>query len=158
MTAATVVRAVLATVAAVAVLAGLYFARQALLIIYVSFLLATGLGPLVHYLEHAAAPGTQRLPRWLAILLIYLTIVGVLTVIGLLVIPPMIATAKPFSPSVRPIEADAWVIGAIKMPAAPPSAAARPKENANIRWTLMPISAAALRSNDTACIARPIKV
>ncbi len=75
-------------------IAGLYFARQALLIIYVSFLLATGLGPLVHYLEHAAAPGTQRLPRWLAILLIYLTIVGVLTTIGLLVIPPMIDQAQ----------------------------------------------------------------
>jgi len=94
LTPAAVVRAVLTTVLAIAVLAGLYFARQALLIIYVSGLLAIGLGPLVHYLEHAAAPGTQRLPRWLAILLIYLTIVGVLTTIGLLVIPPMIDQAQ----------------------------------------------------------------
>ena len=94
MTTAAVVRAVLTTALAIAVLAGLYFARQALLIIYISGLLATGLGPLVHYLEHAAAPGTQRLPRWLAILLIYLTIVGILTTIGLLVIPPMIDQAQ----------------------------------------------------------------
>jgi predicted PurR-regulated permease PerM len=94
LTTAAVVRAVLTTALALAVLAGLYFARQALLVIYISGLLATGLGPLVHYLEHAAAPGTQRLPRWLAILIIYLTIVGILTTIGLLVIPPMIEQAQ----------------------------------------------------------------
>jgi predicted PurR-regulated permease PerM len=85
-----VARAVLTTALIAAVLAGLYIARTALLVIYISVLLAIGLGPLVHYIEHAAAPGTQRLPRWLAILLIYLTIVGALTVVGLLVVPPLI--------------------------------------------------------------------
>jgi predicted PurR-regulated permease PerM len=89
-----IVRAVVVTALVVAALAGLYIARNALLVIYVSVLLAIGLGPLVHYIEHAAAPGTQRLPRWLAILLIYLTIVGALTIIGLLVIPPLIEQSQ----------------------------------------------------------------
>jgi predicted PurR-regulated permease PerM len=92
-----VVRVILSVTLAVALLAALYFARNALLIIYISFLFATGLGPLVHYIEHAAAPGTQRLPRWLAILLIYLTIVGTFTVVGLLVIPPLVAQFQELS-------------------------------------------------------------
>ncbi len=87
---AAVVRAVLTTALATAVLYTLYIARDALLVIYISGLLATGLGPLVHRIEHAAAPGTRRLPRWLAILLIYLTIVGALTGVGLLVVPPLV--------------------------------------------------------------------
>jgi predicted PurR-regulated permease PerM len=87
---AAVARAVFTAALAIAVLAALYTARDALLVIYISGLLATGLGPLVHRIEHAASPGTQRLPRWLAILLIYLVIVGVLTIVGLLVIPPLI--------------------------------------------------------------------
>lgn len=94
MTTAAVARAVLTTALAVAVLFALYIARDALLVIYISGLLATGLGPLVHSIEHAAAPGTQRLPRWLAILLIYLTIVSVLTLVGLLVVPPLVQQAQ----------------------------------------------------------------
>jgi predicted PurR-regulated permease PerM len=92
-----IARAVLAIALAIAVLAALYFARNALLIIYISGLLATGLGPLVHFIEHAAAPGTQRLPRWLAILLIYLVIVGVFTLVGLLVVPPLIEQSQDLS-------------------------------------------------------------
>lgn len=94
MTTAAVARAVLTTALAAAVLIALWSARDALLVIYVSGLLATGLGPLVRSIEHAAAPGARRLPRWLAILLIYLTIVGVLTIVGLLVIPPMLQQAQ----------------------------------------------------------------
>jgi predicted PurR-regulated permease PerM len=93
-TTSVVARAVFTAALAIAVLAALYVARDALLVIYISGLLATGLGPLVHYIEHAAAPGTQRLPRWLAILLIYLVIVGALTVVGLLVVPPLIEQAQ----------------------------------------------------------------
>jgi predicted PurR-regulated permease PerM len=46
--------------------------------------------PVVHTLEHQLAPGTQRAPRWLAILIVYVTIVGALTVVGLLVLPPLV--------------------------------------------------------------------
>lgn len=94
MKAGAVARAVLTTAFVAAALAALYIARSALLVIYVSVLLAIGLGPLVRYIEHAAAPGTQRAPRWLAILLIYLTIVGTLTIVGLLVVPPLIEQAQ----------------------------------------------------------------
>lgn len=94
MKAGAVARAVVTTALTLAALAALYIARSALLVIYISVLLAIGLGPLVRYLEHAAAPGTQRLPRWLAILLIYLTIVGALTIVGLLVVPPLIEQAQ----------------------------------------------------------------
>ena len=96
MTTAAVARAVLVIALAAAILAALWVARGALLIIYISGLLATGLGPLVHTIEHAA-PGTQRLPRWLAILLIYLSIIGVLTIVGLLVVPPLIDQAQDLS-------------------------------------------------------------
>jgi predicted PurR-regulated permease PerM len=91
-----IVRAVIVAALTIAALAALYAARDALLVLYISFLLATGLGPLVHHIEHAAVPA-QRLPRWLAILLIYLAIVGILTIVGLLVIPPMIGQAQDLS-------------------------------------------------------------
>jgi predicted PurR-regulated permease PerM len=78
-----------------AVVWGLYLARDALLIIYVSVLLAIGFGPIVHAIEHQQAlPPAIRLPRWLAILLVYLAIVGALTVVGLLVVPPLIDQAQ----------------------------------------------------------------
>jgi predicted PurR-regulated permease PerM len=79
----------------VAVVWILYLARDVLLIIYVSVLLAIGFGPLVHAIEtqRVLPVGTKRLPRWLAILVMYLFIVGSLTMVGLLVIPPLIDQA-----------------------------------------------------------------
>lgn len=94
MTTAAIARAVAVVALAALVLLVLYAARDALLIIYISGLLATGLGPLVHSIEHAVPPGAQRLPRWLAILVIYILIVGALTVVGLLVVPPMVRQAE----------------------------------------------------------------
>ena len=81
-----------------------------------------------------------------------------MTTPGADVIPPMMATAKPLRPSTSPIVADAWVTGATRMPAAPPSAAASANENADMALTLMPISPAAVRLKETACIARPMSV
>jgi predicted PurR-regulated permease PerM len=73
----------------------LYLARGALLLIYVSVLLAIGFGPIVHAIEHQqVVPVGQRLPRWLAILVVYLFIVGTLTVVGFLVIPPLVTQAQ----------------------------------------------------------------
>jgi predicted PurR-regulated permease PerM len=93
-TSGSIARAVALTGLGVLILAALYVARDALLIIYVSVLLAIGLGPLVHTLEQQLAPGRMRAPRWLAILVIYITLVGALTVLGLLVVPPLIAQAQ----------------------------------------------------------------
>lgn len=91
MTTGAIARAVAVLALAVILLVVLYTARSALLMIYVSGLLATGLGPLVHRIEHAVP---SRLPRWLAILIIYIVIVGVMTGTGLAVVPPMIEQAQ----------------------------------------------------------------
>ena len=80
--------------AGVLILWALYLARDAILITYISVLLAIGLGPLVHRIELAVPAGAQRLPRWFAILIIYLTVVGVLIVVGLLIVPPMIEQTR----------------------------------------------------------------
>jgi len=75
----------------VAMLWAAYLARGALLIIYMSVLLAIGFGPVVHAIEHQQwIPIGTRIPRWLAILVVYLAIVGAMTIVGLLVIPPLI--------------------------------------------------------------------
>jgi predicted PurR-regulated permease PerM len=73
----------------------LFQARNVLLLIYVSVLLAIGFGPIVHAIEHQqVVPVGQRLPRWLAILAVYVLIVGTLIVVGFLVIPPLVTQAQ----------------------------------------------------------------
>jgi predicted PurR-regulated permease PerM len=81
------------TVAGVAILlALLWAARDALLLVYVSGLIAMGFSPLVHFIEqpHPHA-GKRRVPRWLAILVIYAAIMAAVVLVGLLVIPPLVA-------------------------------------------------------------------
>jgi predicted PurR-regulated permease PerM len=87
--------AIALTAATVVLLWVLYLARTALLVIYVSTLLAIGFAPLVHLIEHQQRIpiGSPRFPRWLAILAVYLAIVGALIVAGLLVIPPLVSQA-----------------------------------------------------------------
>jgi predicted PurR-regulated permease PerM len=82
----------IATITVVAILlAVLWAARDALLLVYVSALIAMGLSPLVKLIEkprHLNAP--RRVPRWLAILAIYLVVVSLVVFVGLLVIPPLV--------------------------------------------------------------------
>ncbi len=77
---------------AVVLLWALYQVTGVLLRVYVSAILAIGLSPAVRLLErqHLLPIGTRRLPRWLAILLIYLAFLGTVVGIGMLVIPPLI--------------------------------------------------------------------
>jgi predicted PurR-regulated permease PerM len=84
------------TAAAVVLLWAAYQARGALLLIYVSILFAIGFSPLVRLLERQRLLpiGTRRLPRWLAILTIYLAIIGIVVAIGAMVVPPMIRQAQ----------------------------------------------------------------
>jgi predicted PurR-regulated permease PerM len=91
----TAAAAVAFAAAAVVLLFVLYLARTAVLLVYVSLLLAAGFAPIVHAIEHQRliAVGTPRLPRWFAILVMYIAIVGVLVVAALLVIPPLVAQA-----------------------------------------------------------------
>jgi predicted PurR-regulated permease PerM len=83
------------TVTGVAILlAVLWEARDALLLVYVSALIAMGLSPLVKLIERPNRQGTKRrVPRWLAILAIYGVLVALLVFIGLLVVPPLVSQA-----------------------------------------------------------------
>ena len=83
-----------ATVVGVAiVLAALWAAREALMLVYISALIAMGFSPLVSLIERPRAH-RRRVPRWLAILLIYSAILSVVMLIGLAVIPPLVAQAE----------------------------------------------------------------
>jgi predicted PurR-regulated permease PerM len=82
-----------ATVAGVAILLTvLWAAREALMLVYVSALIAMGFSPLVKLIEHPHPnAGKRRVPRWLAILVIYAAVVAVVIFVGLLVIPPLVS-------------------------------------------------------------------
>src|SRR6185295_11274096 len=84
------------TVAGIAiVLALLWAAREALMLVYVSALIAMGFSPLVKLIERPGAQSSRRrVPRWLAILVIYAVMVAVLVLIGLMVIPPLVSQAE----------------------------------------------------------------
>jgi predicted PurR-regulated permease PerM len=83
------------TVAAVViVLAVMWAAREALMLIYISAIIAMGFSPLVRIIERPRTSRRERrLARTLAILMIYLTIVAVVVLIFLLVVPPLIEQA-----------------------------------------------------------------
>ena len=71
-------------------LALLWSARDALLLVYISALIAMGLSPLVKIIERPKRAGAKRrVPRWLAILAIYAVLVVAVVFVGLLVIPPL---------------------------------------------------------------------
>lgn len=76
----------------------LYVVRQALLLIYVSALLAIGFSPLVRLIERQRllVVGMRRVPRWLAILVIYVAMLTVIAAAGFVVFPPFIKQARDF--------------------------------------------------------------
>ena len=85
---------VLTVVAAAILVVTLYAVRDALMIIYVSALIAMGFSPLVRFIERPnSAKRRRRMPRPLAILLIYLTVIGAFVVVSLLVVPPLVEQA-----------------------------------------------------------------
>ena len=75
-----------------------YLVRGVLLLIYCSMLLAIGFSPIVRLIERQTLLpiGSARFPRWLAILILYIAILGVLTLIGFLVVPPLVRQAQSF--------------------------------------------------------------
>jgi predicted PurR-regulated permease PerM len=83
------------TVAAAAILlAALWAARDALMLIYISALIAMGFSPLVRMIQQPERGGRSRVPRALAIFAIYIAIIGVLIVVGLAVVPPLVMQAR----------------------------------------------------------------
>src|SRR5215510_736365 len=91
----------------------LYLARQVLVLIYVSVLLAIGFSPLVRLIERQSVlqVGT-RVPRWLAILIVYLAILGVLTAIAFVVVPPFVTQAREFARHLPELvdRAQRWIV------------------------------------------------
>jgi predicted PurR-regulated permease PerM len=79
--------------AGAAIAFGMYLARQALLLIYLSALIAIGLAPLVRLLERRGL-GRGGMPRWRAVGLVYLAGGAVGLLVLLLIIPTLLAQAQ----------------------------------------------------------------
>jgi predicted PurR-regulated permease PerM len=71
----------------------LWEVRDALMLVYISALVAIGLSPVVNAIERKRLM-RQRVPRWAAILVIYLAIIGAVVAVGILVIPPIVMQAR----------------------------------------------------------------
>ncbi len=87
------IQTVFAVTAVGIVLAALWAAREAVMLIYVSALIAMGFSPLVRGIEQRQRGGRRRVPRVLAILIVYVTIIAVLVVVGFIVFPPLVEQA-----------------------------------------------------------------
>ncbi|OFW14330.1 MAG: hypothetical protein A3F70_17020 [Acidobacteria bacterium RIFCSPLOWO2_12_FULL_67_14] len=72
----------------------LFLVRSALLLVYISALFAIGVAPLVALIERQPLIRGGRVPRWAAILTIYILFLSVLVGVGLLVVPPLISQAR----------------------------------------------------------------
>jgi predicted PurR-regulated permease PerM len=71
----------------------LFLVRETLLLIYVAALVAIGLSPIVNWIQrHRWTP--RNMPRWSAILVIYLLFIGILVAVATLVLPPLIEQAR----------------------------------------------------------------
>ena len=83
--------AIFMTALTATVLWAAYNVRTILLLLYISGLFAIGFSPIVRLIEKQKLlpVSTTRFPRWLAILVLYLVIIGALIGIGMLVIPPI---------------------------------------------------------------------
>jgi predicted PurR-regulated permease PerM len=73
-----------------------FLARRALLLVYVSGLLAVGFSPIIRLIERQSVLpiGSKRFPRWLAILILYIAIIGAVFLVGFLVFPPLVHQAQ----------------------------------------------------------------
>jgi predicted PurR-regulated permease PerM len=92
--------------------------RNALLLIYVASLVAIGLSPLVESIERRRAPLSggrrhfRRLPRWAAILVIYVALIGALVGVGALTIPPLVQQGREFIAALPSLSdrAQTWLV------------------------------------------------
>jgi predicted PurR-regulated permease PerM len=71
----------------------LWEVRDALVLVYISALVAIGLSPLVNQLERNRLL-RQRVPRWGAILVIYVCLIGVIVGLAILVVPAIVKQAR----------------------------------------------------------------
>ncbi len=73
-----------------------YLVREALLLIYIATLVAIGFGPIVNAIERRRLAGRHRLPRWAAILVIYVILIGSIVAVGVMIVPPLVEQARDF--------------------------------------------------------------
>jgi predicted PurR-regulated permease PerM len=85
--------AVVALAVTVFICWALWEVRDALMLVYISALVAIGLSPVVNAIERKRLM-RQQVPRWAAILVIYLCIVGAIVGVAILVIPPIVMQAR----------------------------------------------------------------
>jgi predicted PurR-regulated permease PerM len=88
-----------AVVVTIALLWLLWLVRGILLLIYVSALFAIGFSPVVRVVERQRLPhiGAYQVPRAVAILVVYLVILGVVVGVGFVVLPPLVRQARQFT-------------------------------------------------------------
>src|SRR4249919_1412001 len=87
--------AIVMTALAVILVWSAYVVREALLIVYVSALFALGFSPIVRIIERQRVlPIAKRLPRWLAILILYVAILGTIALVLFLIFPPLVEQEK----------------------------------------------------------------
>jgi len=86
--------ALLSAVLTVALVWTLYLVRDTLLLIYVAGLIAVGLSPLVDRIEQQRLTRRVRIPRWAAILSVYVTLFTVIGLFVMLMVPPLAAQAR----------------------------------------------------------------
>lgn len=84
------------TLGGVVLLYTLYLIRHVLLLLYVSGIFAVGFSPIVRWIESQRVPVMHRLPRWLAILVLYLFIISAIIGVCALIFPPLITQAREF--------------------------------------------------------------
>ena len=83
--------------AGVVALYTVYLIRDVLLLLYVSGIFAIGFSPLVRWIERQRVlPVGTRVPRWLAILTLYVVIIGAIVGLFALILPPLVAQAREF--------------------------------------------------------------
>jgi predicted PurR-regulated permease PerM len=89
-----IVRAVAVSLTGIVLVGVLFVIRNVLLLLYVAGLLAVGLSPIVRQIERRRGRRKRRLPRWAAILVLYigvlLTITGMLSIL----LPPLIEQGR----------------------------------------------------------------
>jgi predicted PurR-regulated permease PerM len=90
-----VTRAVVTSLVGIATIGLLYLLREVLLTLYVSVVLAIGLSPTVRWIERRRFARTRtRVPRWVAILSIYLALLVIAGVVVGVTMPPLAAQVR----------------------------------------------------------------
>lgn len=87
-----IARAVTMSILGIGAVLVAYLLRDVLLMLYVSSLLAIGLSPAVRRIERSRLVfGRLRIPRWLAILTLYVAFLSFVAIVLALVVPPLVS-------------------------------------------------------------------